>query len=71
MLDDSGDLAFKDEYGLREAYDEEDAIAVHGDTMYIAGTRLDRVSGARDVLGDVTFLPLRKASNTQRYQQVL
>ena len=46
MLDDSGDPAFKDEYGLREAYDEEDAIAVHGDTMYIAGTRLDRLSGA-------------------------
>ena len=71
MLDDSGDPAFKDEYGLREAYDEEDAISVHGDTMYIAGTRLDRLSGARDVLDDVTFLPLRKASNTQRYQQAL
>ena len=71
MLDDSGDPAFKDEFGLREAYDEEDAIAVHGDTMYIAGTRLDRLSGARDVLDDVTFLPLRKASNTQRYQQAL
>ena len=55
MLDDCGDPAFKDEYGLREVYDEEDAIAVHGDTMYIAGTRLDRLSGARDVLGDVTF----------------
>ena len=71
MLDDSGDPAFKDEFGLREAYDEEDAIAVHGDTMYIAGTRLDRLSGARDVLDDVTFLPLRKASNTQRYQPAL
>ena len=71
MLDDSGDPAFKDEYGLREAYDEEDAIAVHGDTMYISGTRLDRLSGARDVLDDVTFLPLRKAYNTQRYQQAL
>ncbi len=71
MLDDSGDLAFKDEYGLREPYDEGDAISVHGDTMYIAGTRLDRLSGARDVLDDVTFLPLRKASNTQRYQQAL
>ena len=71
MLDDSGDPAFKDEYGLREAYDEEDAISVHGDTMYIVGTRLDRLSGARDVLDDVTFLPLRKASNTQRYQQAL
>ena len=44
---------------------------MHGDTLYIAGTRLDRLSGARDVLDDVTFLPLRKASNTQRYQQAL
>ncbi len=71
MLDDCGDPDSKDEYGLREAYDEEDAIAVHGDTMYISGTRLDRLSGARDVLDDVTFLPLRKAYNTQRYQQAL
>ena len=71
MLDDSGGPAFKDEYGLREAYDKEDAIAVHGDTMYMSGTRLDRLSGARDVLDEVTFLPLRKASNTQRYQQAL
>ena len=37
--------------------------------MYISGTRLDRLSGLRDVLDDVTFLPLRKAYNTQRYQQ--
>ena len=71
MLDDSGDLAFKHEYGLREAYDEGDAVSVHADTMYIAGTRLDRLSGARDVLDDVAFLPLRKASKTQRYQQAL
>ena len=39
--------------------------------MYIAGTRLDRLSGLRDVLDDVTFVPLRAASNTQRYQQAL
>ena len=69
MLDDSGDPAFKDECGLREAYDELDGIAVHGDTMYIAGTRLDRLSGLRDVLDDVTFVPLREAHNTQRFQQ--
>ena len=71
MLDDSGDPAFKDEHGLREAYDDEDAIAVHGDTMCISGTRLDRLSGARDVLDDVAFVPLREAYNTQRYQQAL
>ena len=71
MLDDSGDPAFKDEFGIREAYDEADGIAVHGDTMYMSGTRLDRLSGLRDVLDDVTFVPLREAYNTQRYQQAL
>ena len=71
MLDDSGDPDFKYEYGIREAYDEADAIAVHGNTMYIAGTRLDRLSGLRDVLDDVTFVPLQEAYNTQRYQQAL
>ena len=39
--------------------------------MYIAGTRLDRLSGLRDVLGDVTFVPMREAYNAQRYQQAL
>ena len=39
--------------------------------MYISGTRLDRLSGLRDVLDDLTFVPLREAYNTQRYQQAL
>ena len=69
MLDDSGDPDFRDEDGLRQAYDAPDGVAVHGETMYIAGTRLDRLSGLRDVLDDVTFVPLREASKTQRYQQ--
>ena len=71
MLDDSGDPDFMDEHGLREAYDEMDGIAVHGEYMFISGTRLDRLSGLRDVLDDVTFVPLREAYNTQRYQQAL
>ena len=71
MLDDSGDPDFRDEDGLREAYDAPDGVAVHGNIMFIAGTRLDRLSGLRDVLDDVTFVPLRAASNTQRYQQAL
>ena len=71
MLDDSGDPDFKDEYGLIDAYREADGIAVHGDTMYISGTRLDRLSGLTDVLDDLTFVPLREAYNTQRYQQAL
>ena len=71
MLDDSGDPAFKDEYGLREAYDEMVGIALHGDHMFMSGTRLDRLSGLRDVLDNVTFVPLREAYNTQRYQQAL
>ena len=48
-----------DEHGLRESYDGPDGIAVHGDTMYIAGTRLDRMSGLRDVLDDFTLIPTR------------
>ena len=60
-----------DEYGLRESYDSPDGIAVHGDTMYIAGTRLDRMSGLRDVLDDFTLIPTRQASSSQRYQQAL
>ena len=71
MLDDSGDSDFIDECGLREAYDEIDGIAVHREYMLISGTRRDRLSGLRDVLDDVTFLPLRKTYNTQRYQQAL
>ena len=60
-----------DEYGLREAYESPDGITVHGDTMYIAGTRLDRMSGVRDVLDDFTLIPTRQASSTQRFQQAL
>ena len=44
---------------------------MHGDTTYISGTRLDHLSGLRDVLDDVTFVPLREAYNAQRYQQAL
>ena len=44
---------------------------MHGDTMYIAGTRLDRMSGVRDVLDDFTLIPTRQASSTQRFQQAL
>lgn len=72
IIDDSGDPAFLDEYGLRESYETPDGIAVHGDTMFIAGTMLDRMSGgARDLLDDLTFIPTRQAYNTQRYQQAL
>ncbi len=39
--------------------------------MYIAGTRLDRVSGIRDVLDDFTLIPTRQAGSTQRYQKAL
>ena len=39
--------------------------------MYIAGTRLDRASGLRDVLDDFTLIQTRQASSTQRYQQAL
>ena len=44
---------------------------MHGDTLYIAGTRLGRLPGVRDVLDDVTLIPLREARRSQRYQQAL
>ena len=56
---------------MRESYESPDGIVVHGETMYIAGTRLDRLSGIRDVLDDFTLIPTRQAGNTQRYQDAL
>ena len=70
-VDDSGDPDYLDEFGLSDSYESPDGIAVHGETMYIAGTRLDRASGFRDVLDDFTLIPTRQASSTQRYQQAL
>ena len=69
-VDDSGDLDYL-EFGLSDSYESPDGIAVHGETMYIAGSRLDRASGFRDVLDDFTLIPTRQASSTQRYQQAL
>ena len=71
MLDNNGDPAFKNESGTREAYEAPEGIVVHGDHMYIAGTRLDRLSGLRDVLDGVTFVPMREANSKMRYQQAL
>ena len=70
-VDDSGDPDYLDEFGLSDSYERPDGLAVHGETMYIAGTRLDRASGFRDVLDDFTLIPTRQASSTQRYQQAL
>ena len=56
---------------MRESYETSDGIVVHGETMYIAGTRLDRLSGIRYVLDDFTLIPTRQASSTQRYQDAL
>ena len=56
---------------MRESYESSDGIVVHGETMYIAGTRLDRLSGIRDVLDDFTLIPTRQAGSTQRYQDAL
>ena len=37
VLDDS-DSAIPDEWGLKEAYNDEESVVHHGDTLYIAGT---------------------------------
>ena len=64
VLDDS-DYQIPDEYGLKEAYNDEQSVVHHGDTLYIAGTHT-----LRDVLDD-TLIPLHLVRNSQRYQQAL
>ena len=63
VLDDS-DYQIPDEWGLKEAYDDE-SVVNHGDTLYIAGTH-----SLRDVMDDV-LIPLHLVRNSQRYQQAL
>ena len=64
VLDDS-DSQIPDEWGLKEAYNDEQSVVHHGDTLYIAGTH-----SLRDVLDD-TLIPLHLVRNSQRYQQAL
>ncbi len=64
VLDDS-DFAIPDEWGLKEAYNADESVVNHGDTLYIAGTH-----SFRDVLDD-TLIPLHLVRNRQRYQQAL
>ena len=64
VLDDS-DYAIPDEWGLKEAYNDEESVVHHGDTLYIAGTH-----SLRDALDDVLIL-LHLVRNSQRYQQAL
>ena len=64
VLDDSN-FSIPDEWGLREAYNHEESVVHHGDTLYIAGTHT-----LRDALDDV-LIPLHLVRNSQRYQQAL
>ena len=64
VLDDS-DYQIPDEWGLKAAYNDEQSVVHHGDTLYIAGTHT-----LRDVLDD-TLIPLHLVRNSQRYQQAL
>ena len=64
VLDDS-DYAIPDEWGLKEAYNDEESVVHHGDTLYIAGTH-----SLRDVADDL-LIPLHLVRNSQRYQQAL
>ena len=52
VLDDS-DYAIPDEWGLQEAYNDDESVVQHGDTLYIAGTH-----SLRDALDD-TLIPLQ------------
>ena len=64
VLDDS-DYGVPDEWGLKEAYNDEESVVHHGDTLYIAGTH-----SLRDVADDL-LIPLHLVRNSQRYQQAL
>ena len=64
VLDDS-DYAIPDDWGLKEAYNDEESVDNHGDTLYIAGTH-----SVRDVFDDA-LIPLHLVRNSQRYQQAL
>ena len=64
VLDDS-DYQIPDEWGLKEAYNDEQSVVLHGDHLFIAGTHT-----LRDVLDD-TLIPLHLVRNSQRYQQAL
>ena len=50
---------------LKEAYNDDESVVNHGDTLYIAGTH-----SLRDVLDDA-LIPLHLVRNSQRYQQAL
>ncbi len=64
VVDDS-DYAIPDEWGLKEAYNADESVVNHGDTLYIAGTH-----SFRDVLDD-TLSPLHLVRSSQRYQQAV
>ena len=61
VLDDS-DYASPDDWGLKEAYNDEESVVHHGDTLYIAGTH-----SLRDAVDDL-LIPLHLVSYSQRYQ---
>ncbi len=65
MVVDDSNFSIPDEWGLQEAYNDEESVVHHGDTLYIAGTH-----SLRDVLDDA-LIPLHLVRNSQRYQQAL
>ena len=50
---------------MKEAYNDEESVVHHGDTLYIAGTH-----SLRDVADDL-LITLHLVRNSQRYQQAL
>ena len=62
---DDNSYAISDDWGLKEAYNLNESVLHHADTLYIAGTHT-----WRDVADD-TLIPLHLVRNSQRYQQAL
>jgi len=64
VLDDS-EFRIADEQELQQAYDDPASVVLHGDHLYISGTR-----GARDVMDDL-LIPFHAVHKSERYGQAL
>ena len=62
---DDDSYGVSDDWGLKEAYNLNESVLHHADTLHIAGTHT-----WRDVADD-TLIPLHLVRNSKRYQQAL
>ena len=63
--DNDGSYAISDDWEMKEAYNANESVLHHADTLYITGTHK-----FRDVVDD-TLIPLHLVRNSQRHQQAL